>query len=317
MGKSKAPKQPDPVKVAAAQTESNIATAREQARLGMTGQSSDFGTVEWVVDPNSPSGYRSVQTLAPAEQKLLDQQRGLRSQLGDTTGAALGNVNSLITGGPFDLSAARGNEISDIQKTFLDPQWENERKALESRLLNQGVRPGSPQYENQMRQFSQSKDDAYNKMFLDAFQVANTAALTERNLPLTDYATLMGFNQPVGNAAPAANVPTPGVAPTDVIGPTYNSFNAANQQYQAQQGGLFGLAGTLGSAAIKASDIRVKEDIKRVDTAANGLPVYSFRYKGGEDEHVGFMAQDVALLHPAAIHSIGGVLHVDYMMAGM
>ena len=48
------------------------------------------------------------------------------------------------------------------------------------------------------------------------------------------------------------------------------------------------------------SDRRLKEDIKRVGTADNGLPIYKFKYKGDHSEqtHVGFMADEVEKVHP-------------------
>ncbi len=313
-GSTKAPAPPDPYKVADAQSKANIKTAQEQARLAMTGQTSDFGSISYERDPSSPSGYRAVQTLSPEDQALLGQQRDLRANLGDVTNTSLNNVSGAI-GQPFDLSAARGREISDIQQTFLDPQWEQQRAALESRLLNQGIRPGSEQYENMMRQFGQQRDDAYNKMFLDAFNVANNAALTERNLPLQDYATLMGTMSPVSQQYPNVNTPAPGVAPTDIGSYIYNSYQAQANQAQNNANGLWGLAGTAATAIL--SDRRFKRDIEHVGTHHNGLNFYTFRYVSDEPHmrHFGFMADEVAKVHPEAVISIDGVDYVDYALA--
>jgi len=62
------------------------------------------------------------------------------------------------------------------------------------------------------------------------------------------------------------------------------------------------------------SDRRLKEDIKRVGTANNGLPIYKFKYKGDPNEqtHIGFMAQDVEKVHPEAVGLAGGYKTVDY-----
>ena len=316
MGK-KTPKAPDPIKVAEAQTKSNIDTAEAQAKLGMTGQQSDFGSLQYVADPNSPSGYKAVSSLSPEEKALLTQQQGIRGTLNT-------NISDTVST-PFDLNAARGTEISDIQKTFLDPQWEQQRSALENRLLNQGVRPGSEQYENQMRQFGQQKDDAYNKMFLDAFNTANSAALTQRNLPISDYTALNGLTP----AQPApVNTPSPGVSPTPVGQYMYDSYNAKVGQNAAQSQGLYGLAGSLGSAyagsqagsaaitgLLALSDRRAKTDTKRVGRLDNGLPVHSFRYKGSKIQQIGLMADEVKELHPNAVVNIGGLDHVNYAEA--
>jgi hypothetical protein len=63
------------------------------------------------------------------------------------------------------------------------------------------------------------------------------------------------------------------------------------------------------------SDRRLKRDIKRVGTADNGLPVYTFKYKGDDTEqtHVGYMADEVEKKHPDAVGVAGnGYKFVDY-----
>lgn len=88
------------------------------------------------------------------------------------------------------------------------------------------------------------------------------------------------------------------------------------QQYNSGMGGLFGLAGTLGSAAIMASDARLKTDIERVGTLDNGLPVYLYRYKAGGPPHIGVMAQDVEKVKPEAVYTnAAGFRLVDYAEA--
>lgn len=329
MGKD-APEAPDPAKVAAAQKEANIATAREQARLAMTGQVTPFGSVQYVKDPTSPSGYRAITELSPEQQALLMQSQDLQAQYGGLAGEQLGRVGDVMAD-PFDLTAARGTEISDIQRTFLDPQWDQRRSALEADMLNRGIRPGSEQYEIQMRQFEQQRDDAYNTMFLDAWQLANNAALTERNLPLADLAALGIGGQPQG-VAPVGGAPTPspGVAPTDVIGPTYQSYNAEVQQYNNQMGGLFGLGSSLlggwaqagfpgATAAIgMLSDRRTKTKVKRIGDDPRGWGVYVFQYLlDGLKElgwRIGFMADEVERKRPDAVKTDPetGLKLVDY-----
>ncbi len=309
MPSKKTPKPIDPMKAAEATTKSNIETAQAQAKLGMTGQESDFGSLQYVADPNSPSGYKAVSSLSPEEKALMEQQQGIRGTLNT-------NINDTVST-PFDLNAARGTEISDIQQTFLDPQWERERAALENRLHNKGVRPGQEQYETEMRQFGQQKDDAYNKMFLDAFSTANNAALTQRNLPISDYTALNGLTP---NTAAPVNTPAPGVSTTPVGQYMMDDYKNRMDQYNNQQSGLFGLAGTaLGGWAKSGfalpSDRRLKTDIRRVGKLDNGLPVYAYRYKNGVTPQIGLMAQDVEKMHPGAVVMVGDYKHVDYAQA--
>lgn len=68
----------------------------------------------------------------------------------------------------------------------------------------------------------------------------------------------------------------------------------------------------------KESDIRLKTDIERIGTAANGLPIYNFRYIGSDDVYRGVMAQDVLERFPEAVCTMpNGFLGVRYDMLGM
>ena len=66
------------------------------------------------------------------------------------------------------------------------------------------------------------------------------------------------------------------------------------------------------------SDIRLKEDIRRVGTNHLGLGVYRYRYKGFVGEYEGVMAQEVEVMHPAAIRPLPmGYKAVDYARLGL
>jgi hypothetical protein len=79
-------------------------------------------------------------------------------------------------------------------------------------------------------------------------------------------------------------------------------------------GGLLG-AGAGAAKLFMPSDRRIKEDIKRVGTLDNGLPVYTFRYKGHPVVQMGLMAQDVEQVNPEAVAEINGIKMVDYKAA--
>lgn len=138
-----------------------------------------------------------------------------------------------------------------------------------------------------------------------------------RNMPLNDIAALLGTGG--GVQQPQFNpYSTAGIASPDLMGSVYASYNANmnqyNQQMAAQQaglGGLFGLAGTLGAAAI--SDRRMKHDIKRIGTLANGIATYVFSYLGEAKRRFGVMAQDVLKVKPEAVGATSdGTLYVNY-----
>jgi len=69
---------------------------------------------------------------------------------------------------------------------------------------------------------------------------------------------------------------------------------------------------------VAISDARLKTNITPTGTAANGLPLYSFRYIGSTQVFEGVMAQDVLSHTPEAVQ-IGpfGYMAVDYGMLGL
>ena len=82
---------------------------------------------------------------------------------------------------------------------------------------------------------------------------------------------------------------------------------------QSQNAGLMGMLGFgLQAAPLLFSDRRLKEDIQKVGKTDDGLPVYTYRYKGEPTVHMGVMAQEVQKKKPKAVHKVGGYLAVDY-----
>jgi hypothetical protein len=66
------------------------------------------------------------------------------------------------------------------------------------------------------------------------------------------------------------------------------------------------------------SDYRLKTDIVQIGLADNGLPLYEFRYRGGDSVYRGVMAQDVLHHTPAAVmQRPDGYLAVDYRQLGL
>src|SRR6478752_501338 len=104
----------------------------------------------------------------------------------------------------------------------------------------------------------------------------------------------------------------------------YNQFNQQQSYpFQVSQflaniaegtGALSGNTTTNTSPAPFFSDRRLKENIRRVGTAKNGLPIHSFNYKGDPEKltRLGFMADEVEGKHPEAVGLAGGFKTVDY-----
>jgi hypothetical protein len=137
-----------------------------------------------------------------------------------------------------------------------------------------------------------------------------------RNQPINETTALLSGSQVTQPNFVNAQMPT--IPTTDNAGIIAKNYDQKLQGWQMENqmtanilGGLFGLGGN-----ILASDRRLKQDVKRIGTADNGLPIYSYRYKAGGPVQIGFMADEVAQIRPDAVADIGGgFLGVDYEKA--
>lgn len=103
------------------------------------------------------------------------------------------------------------------------------------------------------------------------------------------------------------------------VSPYFASVPQTNQTGSGSGGNFLNtvgnVAGTVGSIASIFSDERVKDNIKEVGQLDNGLPVYSYNYKGSPKTQIGVMAQDVEQSNPDAVSEMGGIKMVDYNKA--
>lgn len=97
----------------------------------------------------------------------------------------------------------------------------------------------------------------------------------------------------------------------------------ATQMGNAQAAGTIGArnaqVGALNTAlplvvnTAQLSDRRAKTDITKIGMTDGGLPVYTYRYKGGDDTvHMGVMAQEAEKQNPKAVKTIGDLKYVNY-----
>ncbi len=253
MDAPQAPAAPDPTATANAQAAANVKSATNQYELGATNQITPQGTSNYEQIGTWADGtprFQQTTTLNPGEQSIYDTGVQTRQNLGDIGTAQSAKIGQLLST-PFDINASRDTKIADIQKTFLDPQWNEAYDAKKTELFNSGVRPGSQAYDTAMRDFSTNKQRAYDTSYLDSYNAGNQAALTERNQPINEISALLSGSQV--SMPNFTGTPSPGVAPTDVIGATGQSLAQQNVGYQGNlattmgiNSGLFGL----GSAAL-------------------------------------------------------------------
>jgi len=77
--------------------------------------------------------------------------------------------------------------------------------------------------------------------------------------------------------------------------------------------GIGSAATGLGQLGIRISDIRLKQDIRKLGALDDGLGVYAYRYRWDDEPQIGVMAQEVAAIRPWALGPVqDGIMTVDY-----
>ncbi|WP_420959366.1 tail fiber domain-containing protein [Brucella sp. IR073] len=169
MGKSKAPKAPDPKETSAAQTGTNIGTAVANSWLNNVNQVTPDGTLTYsqtgskkYYDPYTGKTYdiptfTATQTLSPQQQAIKQQEDATNLNLGKLANSQSSRLNDLL-GKPFDLGGApaAGNAGSlqapqyqqfsggpQLQTSYTD-DFSSDRQKVEDALMSRI----NPQLEN-------------------------------------------------------------------------------------------------------------------------------------------------------------------------
>ena len=283
------------------------------------------------------TGLRGQQFGEQQARASLFNEAG-QQQFGQNTAARQQLVNERM--GQAAL-ANQANQQRFAQQTGLRGQQFGERQAeadfanqARGQAFTQGAAGAEFANNAQAQRFAQSQQanilnnqlqqQAYTQAAGNA-QLQNTSrqnALQEqifnRNIPLNDLAALMGQSGGVQLPQFAAS-PNVAVQSGDLVGASL----AANQQAidvakakQAASGGFMGglmeLGGALGGAAIsKYSDVRLKENIKRIGKYKNHN-LYEYNYIWSKVKELGVMAQEIEKVIPEAVQEINGMKHVNY-----
>lgn len=319
MQSSSPPKAPDPVAVAAAQTQSNKDTAIANANLNRIDQFGPQGNVTYEIVGYNADGtpkYQQKTQYSAGEQQVYDTGLAARQNMGNIAVDQSAKLGGMLNA-DFKVDDAVQQKLFDLGRSRLDPMFDQRSSALEQQLANKGISMGSEAWNNSMRQFDQGKNDAYNSLALTGRDQAYKEVVYDRSRPFNEFASVMSGSQ-VANPW-LANVPGVNQAGTDVAGITQNAYNQQlqaynmqNQSNNAMMGGVAGLAGTA-MKLLPWSDARLKTDIVRTgNIGPKGLGEVEWTYIWGGPRHRGYIAQEVLQTHPHAVHEIGGYLAIDY-----
>lgn len=191
------PPAPDYAGAAQAQGAANVETARTQGRMNNPNIYTPYGsqTVTWGnYDNEQPT---IVQTLAPAQQALLDSQNRISNNLAGVAEAginrvgqgmatpfntgALPNMQTNVQGGNLqnrldfsgapalpgidDFSADR-DAVTNAMLARSEPQFQRDEELTRTRLMNQGLAAGSEASNYDLDTLNRARNDARNQAIL-------------------------------------------------------------------------------------------------------------------------------------------------------
>lgn len=176
--------------------------------------------------------------------------------------------SAYLNQGPQQLDTNAANAIYRQQKSFLDPQWDQQAQQLQDQMSRQGIPVGSEAYNNALKQMDNARTQAYQsaqdvataqgaqsaQSLFGMAQAGQNQNISQQQLaqqqPISLLSQIFGAT-PAQPTQPIATPSTTGISPTDVVGATGLSSNARQQAYQAQvaaqnanYGGMASLAGT-------------------------------------------------------------------------
>jgi hypothetical protein len=332
MGRSKhdSPEPTDPRETSAASTATGVSTALANAYLQNMNEVTPDGTrtfnktgSESVFDLYTGQSYDVPRftvetTLSPEQQAIKGQTDAAELNLASLANNQSGFLNDYMAQ-PFSYDPGQHeNWALGLYEDLNSGKVDDSREALRSQLANQGIAMGSEAYDRAMGNFDTSQMDSRNRFLLDSYNTGLQTAKVERDQPLNEISALLSGSQ-VAMPNFASGVGVNAIPTTDNASIIANYDNAVMNQWQQNQAAtgttLSGLGGLFkGIGAISSlSDIRAKEDVRKIAETADGLGIYSFRYKGSPKTEIGLIAQEVQAVKPQAVHERpDGFLAVDY-----
>lgn len=247
-----APKYPDPMETAAAQSGMNRDTAITQMQLNSGTQVNPWGTTttqqtgsqgftdsqgKWVETPT----FTTTQTLTPEQQAIFDKTQAAQGNLAGIAQEQSGKLGQYLNDPfTFDNHDAE-NWAYDLASQRILPQQQQNETDLRTKLINSGIRPGTQAWNSEMGRLTDANTDQLNQLALTGRQQGFSEALAKRNQPLNELIGLMSGTQVQNPAAMNAQAPSAGVAGVDYAGLVDKKYQADVAQSNAAMGGLFGL----------------------------------------------------------------------------
>lgn len=250
----KAPKAPDPVATAAAQSGMNTDTAVSQQLVNMVNQQGPWGSTTY--SPTGSTSFTNSQgqqvtipsftqttTYSPEQQAIFDRTTEAQTNLADLAASQSKKIGEYLDK-PFSFNNQDAADWAyDLASSRIRPQQQQNRQALDTRLVNAGIRPGSEAYAREMQRLDQADTDQMNQLALTGRSQAFGEALQTRSQPINELSAFMSGSQIQGPNAGFSATPQASVGGVDYAGLVNSNYQAKVGQQNALLGGLFGLAG--------------------------------------------------------------------------
>ena len=317
------PKPTPPKETSAAQTGTSVSTSIANAFLTNQNEYTPDGSKTFeqtssytFTDPYTNETYTiprftMTQTLSPEQQAIKGQQDAASLNLATLGNNLSGQLGQQLTGNFSIGNESTESRLFDLGRKRLDPLMAQRSEDLRTRLANQGIKAGSQAYDREMANLGQQENDAYNQLLLSGRGQAVQEQLAEDNQRINQISALLSggqVSQPnflTGNKVD----PIPITDNASIIA-NYDQQNLARAQ--AQMAGIGSAISGIGGL-FALSDERAKTDKKKLAETKEGIGLYSYRYKGSPETHVGVMAQEAEKVKPSAVMTgPDGLKRVNY-----
>jgi hypothetical protein len=227
-----APTPPDPSQVSQAQQGYNTEAAKTQNQVNSYNQQNPYGSMSYVADPNSPSGYTLTTQLSAPQQSLLNTQQGTQQIAGQTGQNLLNNTASMYSQAPDISQGTQGiaSYLNKMQQSYLQPIFNQQQSNTDAQLRQQGLTPGSEAYNNAQNLLARNQGDVTNQYLTNNEGQAFNQALQQYQLPLQTAQSLYGMAQP--SSPNFQQTPNAQIQPANYQGAAQNAYQGELSNYQ-------------------------------------------------------------------------------------
>lgn len=275
IGKDDAPPPPDYAAAARETAAGNLAAAQAAAAANRVNQITPYGNLNYTQTGTDASGnpmWTATQTLAPAQQKIAEQQAQLSSGLLGTAQQGLDYAGNLMAKPGIDMSKLPstgfnpGQSYQDAMMARLEPQINRENQSFEQDMANKGIGAGTQAYNTAKTLLAQNQNDRYNQATvqgLNAGLTANQQAFAQQGYnqmqPINVINALRTGSQVASPqyVNPAQQATTAGPDLLGAAGQQYNAQLAQTNANNAASSGFMGGLMNMGAAYLGAPTTNV------------------------------------------------------------